>query len=157
MDKITPCLWFNNQAEEAARFYVSIFKNSSIENINYYVGEGPGPSGTVMTVIFHLDGQELMALNGGPEYQFTPAISMMVFCKDQAEVDYYWERLSEGGEKNVCGWLTDRYGVSWQVFPTVLGELIGDVDKHKVQNVMRVKLQMTKPIIAELQSAYDQA
>jgi predicted 3-demethylubiquinone-9 3-methyltransferase (glyoxalase superfamily) len=157
MDKISPCLWFNNQAEEAVRFYISTFTNSSIDKISYYGDEGPGPKGTVMTVIFHLDSQELMALNGGPEYQFTPAISLVVYCKDQPEVDYYWERLSEGGEKNVCGWLMDRYGVSWQIVPTLLGQLIGDSDTRKAQGVMRAMLQMTKLNIAALLNAYDQA
>jgi len=157
MDKLTLCLWFDNQAEEAAKFYTSLFTNSKIDKITYYGDEGPGRKGTVMTVIFHLGDQEYMGLNGGPEYKFTPAISLMVYCQDQAEVDYYWERLSEGGEKNVCGWLTDKYGVSWQVLPTLLGELMADKDARKAQNVMHAMLQMTKLDIAGLQAAYDQA
>jgi predicted 3-demethylubiquinone-9 3-methyltransferase (glyoxalase superfamily) len=114
-------LWFNNQAEEAARFYTSIFKTSKINEISYYGETGPGPKGSVLTVTFQLNGQEIMALNGGPEYHFTPAISIVVYCEDQLEVDHYWEKLSEGGEKGPCGWLTDKYGVSWQIVPTILG------------------------------------
>jgi len=157
MEKLATCLWFDGKAEEAAKFYTSVFDDSFIGTVTYY-GEGSmGASGTVMTVIFNLAGQEFMALNGGPQYKLTPAISLMVYCRDQVEVDHYWERLSEGGEKSVCGWLTDRFGVSWQVIPTILGKLLGDADSRKVQNVTRAMLQMTKLDIAVLQAAYDQA
>ena len=154
MQKIIPCLWFNNQAEEAARFYTTIFKNSKLDQISYFGDAGPGPKGTVLTVTFELNGQEIMALNGGPEYKFTPAISMFVNCEDQEEVDNYWEKLSEGGQKGQCGWLTDRYGVSWQIVPTILGILIGDKDERKAARVMQAMLQMTKLDINVLQKAY---
>ncbi len=157
MDKLVTCLWFDGKAEEAAKFYTSIFADSKIDSITYYGDAGPGQKGSVMTVIFHLAGQEFLGLNGGPEYQFTPAISLMVNCKDQSEIDYYWQHLSEGGETNVCGWLTDKYGLSWQVVPTVFAKLIGDKDEKKSQSVMRAMLQMTKLNIALLQAAYDQA
>ncbi len=154
MQKIILCLWFNNQAEEAARFYISIFKNSRLNQISYYGDFGPGIKGTVLTITFQLNGQEIMALNGGPEYKFTPAISMFVNCEDQQEVDDYWEKLSEGGEKGPCGWLTDRYGVSWQIVPTILGVLMGDKDEKKAARVMQAMLQMTKLDINLLQQAY---
>lgn len=154
MQKITPCLWFNNQAEEAARFYTTIFKNSKLDQISYFGDAGPGPKGTVLTVTFQLNGQEIMALNGGPEYKFSPAISLFVNCEDQEEVDNYWEKLSEGGQKGQCGWLTDRYGVSWQIVPTILGILIGDKDERKAARVMQAMLQMTKLDINLLQKSY---
>ncbi len=154
MQKIILCLWFNNQAEEAARFYTLIFKSSKINQISYYGEAGPGPKGSVLTVTFQLNGQEIMALNGGPEYHFTPAISIVVYCEDQQEVDHYWEKLSEGGEKGPCGWLTDKYGVSWQIVPTILGVLLSDKDEKKSARVMQAMLQMGKLDINLLQQAY---
>jgi predicted 3-demethylubiquinone-9 3-methyltransferase (glyoxalase superfamily) len=154
MQKIIPCLWFNNQAEEAARFYTSILKNSKLNQISYYGDVGPGTKGTVITITFELNGQEFMALNGGPEYKFTPAISMFVNCEEQEEVDYYWDKLSEGGEKGPCGWLTDKYGVSWQIVPTILGVLLSDNDEKKAARVMQAMLQMTKLDINLLKQAY---
>ena len=157
MQKITPFLWFDDQAEEAAKFYVSIFKNSKINSRSYYGKEGPGPKGTVMSVSFQLDGQEFNALNGGPIFSFTPAISFFVNCETQTEVDELWERLSEGGSKDQCGWLKDKYGVSWQIVPTLLGKLISDPDPVKAARVTKAMLQMTKLDIAALQYAYDHA
>jgi predicted 3-demethylubiquinone-9 3-methyltransferase (glyoxalase superfamily) len=156
MQKIIPCLWFNNQAEEAARFYTAIFTHSTLDDISYYGDAGPGTKGTVLTSTFHLNGQEIMALNGGPEYKFTPAISLFVNCESQEEVDYFWEKLSEGGEKGRCGWLTDKFGVSWQIVPTVLGILLGDKDEEKAARVMQAMLQMTKLDIQLLQQAYNE-
>lgn len=156
MQKILPCLWFDNQAEEAVKLYTSIIKNSKIENISYYSEAGPGQKGSVLTVTFNLSGQEVMALNGGPEYKFTPAISLFVNCDDQEEVDHYWEKLSEGGEQGPCGWLTDKYGVSWQIVPTILGVLMSDKDEKKVARVMHAMLQMKKLDIAKLKQAYEQ-
>jgi predicted 3-demethylubiquinone-9 3-methyltransferase (glyoxalase superfamily) len=156
MQKIIPCLWFNNQAEEAARFYTAIFKNSMLNNISYYGDAGPGTKGTVLTTTFQLNGQDIMALNGGPEYKFTPAISLFVNCENQEEVDYYWEKLSEGGHKGPCGWLTDKFGVSWQIVPTILGILMGDKDENKAARVMQAMLQMTKLDIKILQQAYNE-
>lgn len=153
MQKITPFLWFENQAEEAAQFYTSIFKNSKITGIARYPEGSPGLAGTVMTVTFVLDGQEFTALNGGPEFNFTEAISFYVHCQDQAEVDYYWEKLTAGGEEVQCGWLKDKYGVSWQIVPTILGELLGDPDPEKAKRVTQVMLQMKKLDIAALQRA----
>jgi len=157
MQKIYPCLWYDTQAEEAVKFYTSIFNNSKIENISYYGNDGPGPKGSVLTVSFQLSGQEYMALNGGPEYKFTPAMSLFVNCETQEEVDHYWEKLSEGGEKGQCGWLTDKYGVSWQIVPTILGVLMSDKDPRKAANVMHAMLQMHKLDIAILKQAYEQA
>jgi predicted 3-demethylubiquinone-9 3-methyltransferase (glyoxalase superfamily) len=154
--KITPCLWFDTEAEEAANFYVSIFKNSKILDLARYGEAGPKPAGTVLTVMFELDGQEFMALNGGPEYTFTPAISLLVDCKSQEEVDDLWDKLAKGGKTDQCGWLTDKYGVSWQIVPTILGELLSDPDPVKSQAVMRAMLQMTKLDIKKLQEAYRQ-
>jgi predicted 3-demethylubiquinone-9 3-methyltransferase (glyoxalase superfamily) len=156
MQKIIPCLWFNNQAEEATRFYTAIFKNSKLDNISYYGDAGPGTKGTVLMTTFQLNGQEIMALNGGPEYKFTPAISLFVNCENQEEVDYFWEQLSEGGEKGPCGWLTDKFGVSWQIVPTILGILMGDKDENKAARVMQAMLQMTKLDIKILQQAYNE-
>jgi predicted 3-demethylubiquinone-9 3-methyltransferase (glyoxalase superfamily) len=147
MQKLTPFLWFNTQAEEAANHYVSIFKNSKIVQIERYGDNGPGPKGSVMTVMFKLDGQEFVALNGGPHYAFTPAISFVANCTTQAEVDELWDQLSSGGTTQPCGWLTDKFGLSWQVVPTVLHELI-----HK-PNVMKAMLQMSKLDIQRLQQA----
>ena len=156
MQKILPCLWFDNQAEEAVMFYTTIIKNSKIDKVSYFGDEGPGNKGSVLTMTFQINGQELMALNGGPEYKFTPAMSLFVNCEDQEEVDYFWEKLSEGGEKGQCGWLTDKYGVSWQIVPTILGELMSDTDVKKVAKVMHALLQMKKLDIALLKKAYEQ-
>jgi predicted 3-demethylubiquinone-9 3-methyltransferase (glyoxalase superfamily) len=155
MQKITPFLWFDDKAEEAANFYVSIFKNSSIGSITRYGEAGPGPKGTVMIVTFQLDGQEFIALNGGPHFTFTEAISLVVNCETQQEVDELWEKLSEGGAKNQCGWLKDKYGVSWQIVPTVLGRLMQDKDAEKTNRVMKAMLQMHKIDIKLLKQAYD--
>ena len=156
MAKITPFLWFNDNAEEAMNFYVSIFKNSKVLGISRY-GEGaPRPAGMVMTATFELDGQEFVALNGGPEFKFTEATSFYVNCATQEEVDWYWDRLtSEGGEESQCGWLKDKFGLSWQIVPTALGELLGDPDPLKAQRVMQAMLQMKKIDIAGLQRAHD--
>ncbi|OGN92193.1 MAG: hypothetical protein A2Y88_05670 [Chloroflexi bacterium RBG_13_48_10] len=156
MKTIVPCLWFDNQAEQAAKFYTSTIKNSKIDNISFYSEEGPGEKGTVLTVTFQLNGQDFMALNGGPVFKFTPAISLFVNCENQDEVDDLWERLSEGGEKGQCGWLTDKYGVSWQIVPTILGVLMADKDTEKAGRVMQAMLQMTKLDIAKLKLAYEQ-
>jgi len=152
MQKIVPFLWFDTQAEEAAHFYVSVFKNSSIENVSRFTNEEGLDQ--VMSVTFMLDGQEYNALNGGPVFTFSPAISFFVNCEDQAEVDRLWNQLSDGGEQQQCGWLKDKYGISWQIIPTVLGELLGDEDPVKAQNVMEAMLTMNKIDIAELQKAY---
>ncbi len=156
MQKITPFLWFNDKAEEAVNFYTSIFANSNIGKITRYGKEGPGPEGTVMVVDFELEGQEFLALNGGPQFTFSPAISFVVNCETQEEVDEFWEKLSEGGEKQVCGWLKDKYGVSWQVVPTILSELMSDPDPVKSQRVMKAMLQMEKIDIEGLEEAYNQ-
>jgi len=156
MQKITPFLWFDGKAEEAMRFYVSIFKNSKVGAITRYGDAGPGPKGTVMVVTFQLDGQEFIALNGGPPFTFSPAISFVVNCETQEEVDAFWEKLSEGGEKLQCGWLRDKYGLSWQIVPTVLGEMMQDKDAEKSQRVMKAMLQMNKLDIERLKQAYAQ-
>ena len=153
MQKITPFLWFDRQAEEAANYYVSIFKNSKITAISRYGDAGPGPKGSVMVVSFELDGQQFCALNGGPVFSFTPAISFFVNCETQAEVDDLWEKLSAGGRKDRCGWLTDKYGVSWQIIPQVLMKLIDDPDPAKSQRVVKAMLQMDKIDIQRLQQA----
>lgn len=155
MQKITPFLWFDNNAEEAMNFYLSVFKNSKKGMITLYGKLGPGPEGTVMSVTFQLEGQEFFALNGGPVYSFTPAISMFVDCKTQEEVDNFWEKLSDGGRKDRCGWLTDKFGLSWQIVPTVLNEMLRDPDPVKAQRVMQAMLQMEKLIIKDLKEAYD--
>lgn len=155
MQKITPFLWFDNQAEEAMNFYVSIFKNSKILSINRY-GEGaPAPKGTVMTANFILDGQEFTALNGGPMYKFSPAISFVVHCETQAEVDEYWAKLGAGGKENQCAWLDDKFGVSWQIVPNALIDLLSDSDPVKAGRVMQAMMQMTKIDIAALKRAYE--
>jgi predicted 3-demethylubiquinone-9 3-methyltransferase (glyoxalase superfamily) len=156
MPKITTFLTFDNQAEEAVNFYVSIFKNSKILNVSRYGEGGPGPKGSVMSANFVLEGQEFMALNGGPQFTFTDGISLFVSCETQEEVDELWEKLSAGGEKGPCGWLKDKFGVSWQIIPTALGQLLGDKDPHKAQKVMQAMLQMTKIDIAALRRAYEQ-
>ena len=155
MQKITPFLWFENQAEEAANFYVSMFKNSKIGSIRRYGDAGPGPKASVMSVIFQLEGQEFFALNGGPHFKFTPAISLFVNCENQEEVDELWERLSAGGRKDRCGWLQDKYGLSWQIIPTALSRLLGDPDPAKSSRVMKAMLQMDKIDIARLKEAYE--
>ncbi len=156
MQKITPFLWFDNQAEEAANFYTSIFKNSKIGAISRYGEAGPGPKGSVMVVTFQLEGEEFVALNGGPLFKFTEAISLSVNCETQEEVDELWEKLSEGGEKGRCGWLKDKYGLSWQINPTVLGEMLSDQDAGKSNRVMQAMLQMDKIDIGKLKQAYEQ-
>jgi predicted 3-demethylubiquinone-9 3-methyltransferase (glyoxalase superfamily) len=156
MAKITPFLWFNDQAEEAAKFYTSIFKNSKIGDVRRYGDAGPGPKGTVMIVSFYLDGQEFTALNGGPIFKFTEAISLVVHCGTQEEVDEYWEKLSAGGQKGQCGWLKDKFGLSWQIVPKILLELSGDKDPAKAQRVMQAVLQMSKIDIQKLKDVYDQ-
>ncbi len=156
MQKITTFLWFDQQAEEAMNLYVSLFKNSKVLSVSRYPEGGPMPAGTLMTATFQLDGQEFMALNGGPEFKFTEAVSLFVTCETQAEVDHFWDHLSEGGEKSRCGWLKDRFGLSWQIVPTALGELMGDPNPRKAQNVMQAMLQMDKLDIAALQAAHDQ-
>ncbi len=149
MQKIVPFLWFDGKAEEAAKFYVSIFKNSKIVRVM------PGPQGAAMGVSFQLEGQEFYALNGGPMYKFTPAISLFVNCETQQEVDALWGKLLEGGREDQCGWLQDRYGLSWQVIPTVLGKMLGDKDPAKANRVMQAMLQMKKIDIKGLERAYD--
>ena len=156
MQKITPFLWFDDKAEEAMNFYISIFKNSKIVSVSRYGDAGPGLKGTVMTATFQLNGQEFMVLNGGPEFKFTEAISFFVNCETQQEVDELWEKLSEGGEKGQCGWLKDKYGVSWQIVPSALGELMNDQDPEKSKRVMQAMLQMHKIDIKVLKQAYDQ-
>ena len=156
MQKITPFLWFEHQAEEAARFYTSIFKNSKICKIARYGEAGPGPAGSVMTVEFQLDGQEFVALNGGPHFPFTEAISLVVNCRTQAEVDRFWRKLSAGGKEVQCGWLKDKYGLSWQIVPTVLGELMSSPDAAKSQRVMQAMLKMVKLDIKKLKQAAKQ-
>ena len=153
MKKITPWLWFDNEAEEAATFYTSIFQNSRILDVQRYGKAGPKPEGTVMTVTFELDGQELVGLNAGPEFTFTEAISLMVSCKDQAEVDYFWDKLTDGGEESQCGWLKDRYGLSWQIVPTRLSELLGDPDPERSSRAMAAMMQMRKIDVATLERA----
>lgn len=153
MQKITPCLWFEDRAEEAAMFYTSVFKNSRILEVSRYGEAGPGQEGAVMTVRFELDGHEFTALNGGPEFQFTEAISFQVDCADQVEVDEYWTRLTEGGQESQCGWLTDRFGMSWQIVPTALPELLSNPDPGTSQRVMAAMLTMQKIDIAQLRRA----
>lgn len=156
MQKITPFLWFDDQAEEAARFYTSIFKNSKVLDISRYGDVGPGPKGTVMVAAFELDGQQFLALNGGPQFRFTEAVSFVVNCETQAEVDDYWDKLTAGGTPNVCGWLRDKFGLSWQIVPTVLTKMLQDKDPARSQRVMKAMLQMTKIDIEGLRRAYDQ-
>ncbi len=155
MQKITPFLWFDNQAEEAMNFYVSIFKNSKALRLLRYGDAGPGPKGSVMTAEFQLEGQEFVALNGGPQFKFTEAISFVVNCETQEEVDYFWEKLSEGGAKSRCGWLEDKFGLSWQIVPTVLVEMYQDKDPEKSQRVMNAMMQMDTLDIKKLKEAYD--
>ena len=151
--RITPFLWFDHEAEEAARFYVSLFKRSKITGLTRYGAAGPGPSGSVMSVTFRLEGQDFMALNGGPVFKFNPAISLFVDCRTQGEVDRLWDRLSQGGRPDRCGWLQDRYGLSWQIVPSALSRLLGDKDPAKAARVMKAMMGMDKLNIAGLQKA----
>ena len=155
MQKINPFLWFNDQAEDAASFYVSLFKNSKILNVARYGEAGPGPKGTAMSVTFELAGQKFIALNGGPLFTFTEAVSFLINCETQQEVDELWEKLSAHGKTSRCGWLKDKYGLSWQVIPTALGKMLQDKDPKKSQRVMQAMLQMDKIDIARLKQAYD--
>jgi predicted 3-demethylubiquinone-9 3-methyltransferase (glyoxalase superfamily) len=155
MPRITPNLWFDTESKEAAEFYCSVFPNSEITTISYYNDAGPRPAGTVLTVDFVLDGQEFTAINGGPEFTFDEAISLLVNCADQDEVDYYWTKLSEGGEESQCGWLKDRYGLSWQVVPVGMAELMSDPDTGRAQRAMQAMLGMKKLDMAALQAAAD--
>ena len=155
MQRISPFLWFDHQAEEAANFYVSIFKDSKITKISRYGEEGAGPAGGVMVVNFQLEGQDFIALNGGPDHPFNLAVSFMIYCDNQEEVDYYWAKLSEGGKEIQCGWLNDKYGLPWQVVPKVLMEMIGDPDKEKASRALKAMMGMVKLDIPELKRAYD--
>ncbi len=156
MQKITPFLWFDNQAEEAANFYVSAFKNSKVLSVVRYGETGPGPKGTVMTVEFELEGQKFVGLNGGPHFKFTEAVSFVINCETQEEVDYFWEKLTaEGGAESQCGWLKDRYGLSWQVVPTAVIEMLKDKDPERSQRAMKAVLQMKKIDIGQAKQAYD--
>lgn len=155
MQKITPFLWFDDQAEEAVNFYTSVFKNSKTGTVARYGEGGPGPKGSVMTATFSIDGQEFIALNGGPMFKFTEAVSFVINCKDQDEIDYYWDKLSEGGEKSRCGWLKDKFGLSWQVVPTMLSQLFSGKEPEKSKRAMQAMMQMDKLDIARLQKAYD--
>lgn len=156
MQKITPFLWFDNNAEEAVNHYLLIFKNSEIVTVVRYGDAGPGPKGSVMTIAFQLEGQDFIALNGGPIFKFTEAISLSVDCKTQQEVDELWEKLSDGGQKGQCGWLKDKFGLSWQINPSVLVEMLQDKDAEKSKRVMQAMLQMGKIDIARLRQAYEQ-
>ena len=157
MKKITPFLWFDGQAEEAMNHYVSIFKSAKIGNVSRWGKAGPGVEGTVMSATFELEGQEFFALNGGPNFKFTPAISFFITCETQDEVDNFWNKLSDGGRTDRCGWLQDKFGLSWQVVPSVLNKYLGDTDKAKAARVMQAMMTMEKLDIAILQAAYDQA
>jgi predicted 3-demethylubiquinone-9 3-methyltransferase (glyoxalase superfamily) len=153
MQKLTPCLWFDTEGEAAANFYTSVFPNSRIVDVSRYGEAGPRPEGTVMVVSFELDGQKFTALNGGPEFTFSEAISFQVSCENQDEVDAFWSKLSEGGEEGPCGWLKDKFGMSWQIVPTALPRLLGDPDREKAKRVMQAMLQMKKVEIDELERA----
>jgi predicted 3-demethylubiquinone-9 3-methyltransferase (glyoxalase superfamily) len=153
MQKIIPNLWFDTQAEDAAAFYTSVFDDSRIVNVTHYTEAGPRPAGTVMTVEFELNGQRFVGINGGPEFTFDEAVSFQIVCEDQDEVDYFWEKLSEGGEESQCGWLKDRYGLSWQVVPTGMEELFADPDPERARRAMQAMLGMRKLDIAALRSA----
>jgi predicted 3-demethylubiquinone-9 3-methyltransferase (glyoxalase superfamily) len=156
MPGIAPMLWFDTQAEDAARFYTSVFPNSKITAVSHYGEGGPRPAGMALTVAFELDGEPFTALNGGPEYRFSEAISFVIDCKDQDEVDYYWDKLADGGEEGQCGWLKDRFGLSWQVVPAELQSLIGDPDPGRSQRAMEAMLQMRKLDVAAMRAAADQ-
>jgi predicted 3-demethylubiquinone-9 3-methyltransferase (glyoxalase superfamily) len=155
MQKITPFLWFDNNAEEAMNFYVSVFKNSKIKRVTRYGEAGPGPAGTVMTVEFEIDGEEFVGLNGGPHFKFNQAVSFTVKCETQEEVDYYWDKLSaDGGEKSRCGWVKDKFGLWWQVEPRILGDFMADEDPEKAKRVMKAMLKMDKIEIEPIKRAY---
>ena len=153
--KIIPNLWFDTEAEEAAEHYVSIFKQGRIVNVSRYTEAGPRPAGTVMTVEFELDGQRFVCINGGPEFTFSEAVSFQITCEDQDEIDYYWERLSEGGQEGPCGWLKDKFGLSWQVVPTGMEELFADPDQERARRAMETMFKMTKIDAAALRAAAD--
>ena len=155
MQQITPSLWFDGNAEEAAEFYVSVFKDSKVLSKSHYSEAGPGEPGSVMTVEWELGGQRFMGINGGPQFKFDEAVSFMITCEDQAEVDYYWEKLTDGGEESQCGWLKDRFGLSWQVVPQGMGELFGDPDRERANRAMQAMLRMKKLDIDELRRAAD--
>jgi predicted 3-demethylubiquinone-9 3-methyltransferase (glyoxalase superfamily) len=155
MPKITPFLWFDDQAEEAVAFYTSIFRNSKVGQVVRYGDSGPGPKGSVMTASFELDGVAFTALNGGPIFKFTEALSLVVHCADQAEVDHFWDRLSDGGQTSQCGWLKDRFGLSWQVVPDALMDYVGGPDPAGAQRAVQAMLQMTKLDVAKLKAAYE--
>jgi predicted 3-demethylubiquinone-9 3-methyltransferase (glyoxalase superfamily) len=155
MPRITPNLWFDTQGKEAAEFYVSIFPNSEIRNVSYYGEAGPGPAGTVLTVDFVLDGQQFTAINGGPQFTFDEAISLLINCKDQDEVDYYWSELTQGGEESQCGWLKDKYGLSWQVVPEGMEAMMADPEKGRAERAMRAMLGMKKIDLAAIEAAAD--
>jgi len=157
MQKITPFLWFNDQAEEAMNFYTSIFKNSKTGEIRRYADGGPAPKGAVMSVSFQIEGQELIAFNGGPHFSFTPAISLFVDCKTQEEVDELWDKLSEGGQPQPCGWVTDKFGLSWQIIPRTLGDMLQDSNARKSKAAMQAMLQMHKIDVQRLEQAYAEA
>jgi predicted 3-demethylubiquinone-9 3-methyltransferase (glyoxalase superfamily) len=157
MQKITPFLWFDNNADEAVKFYTSVFKNSKVINARYYGDAGPGPKGTIMTATIQLEDQEFILLNGGPMFKFTEAVSFFVSCKNQEEIDHYWNKLIEGGGKpSQCGWLKDRFGLSWQIVPKALGGMLGDKDPKKANNVMNAMLKMSKMEVRKLEEAYQQ-
>jgi predicted 3-demethylubiquinone-9 3-methyltransferase (glyoxalase superfamily) len=157
MPRITPNLWFDTEGKAAAEFYVSVFPNSEITSITYYGDSGPGPAGTVLTVDFLLDGQEYTVINGGPQFSFDEAISLLINCADQAEIDYYWAKLSAGGEEGPCGWLKDKYGLSWQVSPGGMAEMLNDPDRGRAERAMQAVLGMKKIDIAALEAAADGA
>lgn len=157
MQKITPFLWFDGNAEDAMNFYVSVFKKSKVVSVRRYGKAGPGKEGSVMTGTFQIEGQEFFVLNGGPQYKFTPAISLFVNCETQQEVDELWDKLSAGGRKDRCGWLQDKFGLSWQIIPSDLGKLLGDKDPKKANAVMQAMLQMDKIDVKKLKQAYDKA
>jgi len=156
MQKITPYLWYDNQAEEAVNYYTALFKNSRILSVSRYGDAGPGPAGSVMTIAFQLDGQEFVALNGGPQYKFTEAISLFVNCETQEVVDRLWEKLSDGGEEGPCGWLKDRYGLSWQIIPAGLVEMLSSPDAEKSQRAMQAMFTMKKIDLAKIRQAFEQ-
>lgn len=157
MPQITPNLWFDTQAEQAAAFYTSVFPNSEIRATSYYGEAGPGPAGTVLSVAFSLDGQDFLALNGGPQFTFDEAISFAIMCKDQAEIDYYWEKLTDGGEEGPCGWLKDRYGLSWQVVPEAVEQMMTDPDEGRRDRAMKAVLSMKKLDLAAIEAAANAA
>jgi predicted 3-demethylubiquinone-9 3-methyltransferase (glyoxalase superfamily) len=157
MPRIIPNLWFDTEAHEAAEFYVSVFPNSEITNVSYYNEAGPGPAGTVLSVDFRLDGQDYTGINGGPQFPFTEAVSLRVNCADDDELDYYWAKLSDGGEESQCGWLKDRYGLSWQITPPGVAELLGDPDPARAERAMRAMLGMQKLDVAAMRAAADEA